>query len=163
MGRYLYICAVLLVLPLFPREALSQPEQSLRTNYTTIYYDNHNDLDDFIWRLGGQRLDFSLDISPATNRVDRIVERVQAILDMRPDNFRVDIRLHRGPLEGENRIAYYESRPRVIHISVDYATDGVLAHEIAHAVVIRYFSTPPPQKIQEILTQYVDKYLWSDY
>ena len=40
---------------------------------------------------------------------------------------------------------------------------GVLAHEVAHAIINQYFAVPPPSKVQEILSQYVDKHLWGDY
>lgn len=163
MGRYLYIFIALFMVLCFPREAFSQSEQSLQTRYTKIYYDNYKDLDDFVWRLGGQRPDFSPDISLVSNRVDRVVDRVETILDMRPNNFKVNIYLHRGQLQGPNKIAFYEHNTRAVHVSVDFATDGVVAHEIAHAVINQYFVPPPPHKMQEILTQYVDKYLWNDY
>jgi hypothetical protein len=81
---------------------------------------------------------------------------------MRPKNFKVKIYLA-GELLGPNRVAYYQYRTKEIHVSVHLVTDGVLAHEIAHAVIDRYFATPPSSKVQEILTQYVDRHLWSDY
>jgi len=163
MSRYLYICIALLMFLIFPREALSQPEKPFKTKYAVIYYDQDKDLDDFIWRLGGQHMDFPIDTSLVSNRVDRVIDRVEAILDMRPHNFRVEVYLRRGPLQGENKVAFYEHKTRAVYCSVDYASDGVVAHEIAHAVICQYFSIPPPKKMQEILTQYVDKYLWSDY
>lgn len=136
-------------------------EKTFRTNYSTIYYSQDKDMDDFIWHIGGQRLEFLSDKQLASNRVDRIVDRVHAILDMRPKDLKFDIYLHRGPMK-ENKVAFYDSKAKAINIYVDYVTDGVLAHEVAHVIINRYFVSPP-SKIQEILTQYVDKYLWSDY
>ena len=98
----------------------------------------------------------------ASFRLDRLVERVQTVLDMWPKNFLITIHLHRGALAA-NKVAYYEKSTKIIHVSVDYASDGVLAHEIAHANMFQFFQTPPPSKMQEILAQYVDKNLWSDY
>lgn len=119
-------------------------------------------MDDFIWRLGGQRLEFLNDRRLASNRVDRIVERVEDILDMRPKGLKFNIYLHRGQME-ESKVAFYDYKTKAIHVSIDYISDGIIAHEIAHVVINKYFVSPPPSKIQEILTQYVDKYLWSDY
>ena len=133
-----------------------------QTKYTTIYYYEDKDIDDFIWRLGGQRLEIARDPKMASYRLDRLVERVQAILDMWPRNFKITINLHRKPLSA-NQVAYYEKNTGVIHISVDYTSDGVVAHEIAHANIEQYFPVAPASKMQEILTQYVDKNLWSDY
>jgi len=146
-----------------PLTAWSQePEKTFSTKYTTIRFVNDKDMDDFLWRLGGQRLDFTNETELVSNRIDRIVERVQAILDMRPVGFHVVVGLQRE-LPGQYKAAYYDPRKGTIYVAVDYATDGVLAHEIAHAVINRYFASPPPSKVQEILTQYVDRYLWSDY
>ncbi len=133
-----------------------------KTKFTDVYYSDRKDMDDFVWRIGGNRTDFATDRGFALNRIDRLVERVEAILDMQPKNFKVNIYLHRGLLDSE-RIAYYDHKTKSIHISVDYATDGVAAHEMAHAVINSHFARPLPGKMQEILTQYVDKNLWSDY
>ncbi len=141
---------------------MADPSGVFKTRYTTVYYSNEKDIDDFIWKLGGQRMGLVADKDLAANRIDRLVERVEAILDMQPKDFKINIYLSRGILES-GRIAFYDHKTKSIHISVDYATDGVTAHEIAHAVMNYHFSTPLPDKMQEILTQYVDKYLWNDY
>lgn len=159
LSRYSLIIVTFL---LCAEPALAQADAVFNTKYAAIYYSQSKDLDDFLWRLGGGRLEFGSDTALAMNRIDRIVERVEAILDMRPKNFKMDIRLHREPLS-VNKVAFYERKSKIIHVSVDYATDGVIAHEIAHAVINQYFDSPIPTKTQEILTQYVDKYLWSDY
>ena len=140
----------------------SQTQNTFQTKYTTIYYFEDADIDDFIWRLGGQRLEISSDPELASHRIDNLVDRVQALLDMWPPNFQVAIYLHRGPLSA-NETAFYEKTEKAIHVSVEYASDGVLAHELAHASIAAFFSVPPPSKMQEILAQYVDKHLWSDY
>ena len=134
----------------------------LKTQFTTVHYSDKKDITDFIWRLGGQKVEFPQNAELASSRIDRLVERVETILDMQPKNFRIDVYLRRGLLDSD-RMAFYDRKTRSIHISVDYASDGVMAHEIAHAVIDRYFPSPLPAKVQEILTQYVDKYLWSDY
>lgn len=157
--------AYLIIVSLFlagPPSALAQSEKIFKTRYAEIHYAEDKDINDFIWHLGGHKLELMRDTVLAQNQVDRIIERVEAILDMWPKNFSIKIDLHRHKLE-PNRVAYYDNKNGSIHISIDHATDGVLAHEIAHAVIHRYFSSPPPSKVQEILTQYVDRYLWSDY
>ena len=157
--------ALLLLLLLFllcPCQSLAAEfGKTFKTNYSTIHYSQDKDIDDFLWHLGGQRLDIARDATVASNRVDRIVERVEAILDMRPEDLKFDIYLHRAPLKG-NRVAFYDNAAKSVHVSIENATDGIVAHEIAHVIINKYFVSPP-SKIQEILTQYVDKYLWSDY
>jgi hypothetical protein len=152
-----FISALVSVFPAF-----SQSEKIFKTKYCSVHYHQEKDLSDFLWRISGSRFEFSRDIDIAQSRIDRIVERVQNILDVQPTNFKLDIYLSRGDLIFA-KVAYYEHKTKSIHISIDNVSDGVLAHEIAHAVICQYFSTPLPSRTQEILTQYVDKYLWNDY
>lgn len=133
-----------------------------KTRYAEIYYLKDEDIDAFIWRLGGNRMEFLDNFDLASNRVDRIVDRVQMLLDMWPENFRVKIYLHPEELD-QNKVAFYEYQTDSLHFSVDYASDGVVAHEIAHAVINQYFPAGAPSKMQEILSQYVDEHLWSEY
>ena len=146
----------------FPLKVWAQSDKVFETKYTTVYFSQDNDLDDFLWRLGGKRLEFASDRQLAQNRIDRLVNRVRLILDMWPDNFRISINVERGALTF-NKVSYYDEHTKTIHISVDYTSDGVLAHEIAHAIISQYFPSPVPAKMKEILCQYVDKNLWSDY
>jgi len=127
-----------------------------------IHYADYKDMDDFLWKLSGERIDFLNKAQLASSYIDRIVDRVQAILGIIPRDLRFKIYLKRGRLEGDKE-AYYDHKTKTIYVSVDYASQGVLAHEIAHAIIDTYFPSPAPSKIQEILSQYVDKYLWSDY
>jgi len=151
----------LILLACSPPKILAQSEKSFQTKYATVLYTQDKDLDDFIWRLGGSRQDPSRESRLASNRIDRLVGRVFAILDMWPRNFKIFINLRRGTLE-KNNVAYYDDRTHTVTLCVDYASDGVLAHEIAHAVINQFFPSTPI-KIKEILSQYVDAHLWSDY
>ena len=156
-----YFTAVLIsLIVLIPAEA--KQEKTFKTKYTTIYYNEDKDLSDFLWKLGGARIDFTGDREMASNRVDKVIERVETILDMRPKDLNINIYLARGELK-YNEVAYYQYKTSALYISVDKVTDGVFAHEITHAIINSYFTMPTPSKIQEILGQYVDKYLWSDY
>jgi hypothetical protein len=159
------LCCFFLAIPILlccPPKLHAQFDKAFKTKYTTIYYSQDSDLDDFFWRVGGARLEFTQDKELAKNRIDRLVNRVNLILDMWPKDFKIFINVERGALEF-NKAAYYDERTKTIHIAVDYASDGVLAHEISHAVINQYFPSPVPSKMKEILCQYVDKNLWSDY
>lgn len=148
----------------YPSAVRAESEHVFNTRQTTIHYQNDQEMDDFVWRLGGARLEFKNDRDLTSTRIDRIIERVESILDMWPPSFHIDIYLHAGALEAQkNKAAYYEYKTRSIHVSVIYISDGVIAHEIAHAVIHQYFPTPTPSKTQEILAQYVDAQLWNDY
>ena len=160
--RPIIYLAVLLVLTIGASAGFAESQNTFKTKYTTIYYKDDKDISDFLWRLGGTRIDFARDKDMASNRVDRIIERVETIIDMRPKNLHIDVYLQRGDLK-YNEIAYYQYKTSAVYLSVDKASDGVFAHELSHAIINRYFMTPIPSKIQEIITQYVDRYLWSDY
>ena len=152
-------------LPQMIAPAATQPSRFgklFKTKYADIYYSSDNDIDSFIWRLGGQRMEFLNNLELASNRIDRIVNRVQTILDMWPESFKVTIYLHSETL-GPNKVAYYEYQTESLHFSIDYASDGVVAHEMAHAIINQHFPSRSPSKMQEILSKYVDEHLWSDY
>jgi len=142
--------------------ASAQAEKVFETKFTTIHYTDDAQIDSFIWRLGGHRLEYLNEPELASHRIDRLIERVSMILDMYPENFHIEIHLQQDPLP-KNKIAYFEYETNAIYSSVDNVSDGVIAHELAHAIIVGYFPTPPPSKVQEILAQYVDKQLWSDY
>lgn len=132
------------------------------TKYSLIQFSEYKDMDDFIWRLGGERVDYLNNPQSASSKIDRIVDRVQTILGIIPRDLRFRINLCRGMLKNDLK-SYYEYNTKSIYMSVDYASQGILAHEIGHAIINNYFPSPIPSKVQEILVQYIDKYLWTDY
>lgn len=142
-------------------DVVAENRKIFKTIYTDIFYSENRTLSDFFWRISGKRFDFLEDLNPARSRVDRIVNRVQSILDMQPDNFHIKINLFAQYEEG--MIALYSYKTNSIIVYADKVTDGIFAHEIAHAVICNYFPEPLPSKIQEILAQYVDRHLWTDY
>ena len=91
--------AVLLILSMGVSAAFAETSNILKTKYTTIHYKDDKDLSDFLWHLGGTRIDFIRDKDMALSRVDRIVERVETIIDMRPKDLNVDVYLQRGDIK----------------------------------------------------------------
>lgn len=152
----------------------SAQETGLETRYATIVFADEADLYEFGRKLGGPG-----SVVSRTNpnvrahikeSVDRIVFRVKALLDMHPDAMKFTIVLH--PTEkglgdvykglgaiADPPIAFYTHKSRTIHMGLQNASDGVFAHEVAHAVINFYFTVPPPAQVQEILAQYVDRHL----
>jgi hypothetical protein len=139
----------------------AENQKIFKTSYCDIDYSDDKALGELFWRISGRRLDFPEDTSLARSRVDRLIDRVQSILDMYPRNFRIRIDLY--PEYERGMIAAYHPGTNSIVVYADKVTDGVLAHELAHAVICNYFDIPPPAETQEILAQYVDKHLWDDY
>ena len=52
--------------------------------------------------------------------------------------------------------SFYLHGKNTIYISFSDLTLGMLGHEIAHAIQSHYFAVPPPPKVQEILSGYVE-------
>ncbi len=135
-------------------------EQLFNTRFFTIHYNSDRELSDLVWRLSGKKPAESANVGMASSRVDEIVERVESLLGMYPKDLHVDMYLQ--PKYESGDVAWYSREKKCITVAVDHVTDGVLAHEIAHAVINSYFDVPPPKQVQEILAQYVDRQLWSD-
>jgi hypothetical protein len=55
-----------------------------------------------------------------------------------------------------NLPSFYLHDQKTVYISEEDLTVGMLAHEVAHAIVSHYFVVPPPHKIQEVLCGYVE-------
>ncbi len=142
-----------------PPDLFGQGYRKFDTRYTEIYYEKDDDIKQFLWRISGREVDFYTYPGFARSNVDRIVEKVQSLLDMYPEGFKVAIYLRSGYERGH--IAFYSREGGSITIFADKVTQGILAHEISHAVIYEYFPVPPPKKAQEILSQYVDRNLWS--
>lgn len=99
-----------------------------------------------------------------------LVERVEYVLDMWPDG--LDIKIELSDDADGVRAAYldlYEKQvdyiaftrlsTQTIYISVADTSDRVLAHELAHVVVNKYFTERPPYHIHELLAQFVEAHL----
>jgi hypothetical protein len=56
-------------------------------------------------------------------------------------------------------IAFYSPRSETIYVANNKLRRSVFAHEIAHAIIDRYFDKSPPVKVHELLAQYVEKQL----
>lgn len=53
-------------------------------------------------------------------------------------------------------IGFYDYDNRTVYISLDKANVGVVAHELAHAIISQYFVVPAPTNTQEILAGYAE-------
>ena len=88
-------------------------------------------------------------------KVDIIIEKVQVVLDMFPNNYHIHLvvvpdssdvaRIYKQKYgKRVNHIAYYSLSEKTIYISADDASLRVLAHEVGHSVVDHYFQVRPP-------------------
>ena len=169
------VISCILILLSFYQTAAAQTEwKEYETNCCTIKYTDDSYLKNFTLRIGGFKFTSKgLDerLSLVKPRIDKIMEKVQAALDMHPSDMHIAIVLYpdykslekifrQFTVTGHTPLAFYANRTKSIYVDVSSITDGVLAHEMAHGVINFYFKIPPPRKMQEILAQYVDLHLW---
>jgi len=155
--------------------------KSVGTKYANMCYSNDKGLQRFTKGIGniGKGSSFfsaGLEKEPAGKKVDLLVERVSRLLDMYPFDLRFNIYVYQNHRDIESAytrmtalgvfgripVAFYSHKSRTIYVSVENISAGILSHEIAHAVINFYFPEPPPERMQEILAQYVDKHLWAE-
>jgi len=108
-----------------------------------------------------------------TAKFNAIIEQAKVVLNMYPRNLHVKVVILPTARDcsaifakkyglREKKIAYYSLSENTIYISASDARVGVLAHELAHAIVDFYFSERPPYHIHELLAQSVEQHLESN-
>ncbi len=106
------------------------------------------------------------------DKFDRIFRKVEKILDMYPRKIHPVIKLFKnqsqldkeyaqifGSFDGKERISYYVHKYTTIYTTEAMISEGVLAHEIGHAVADHYFLILPPDKVGEMLSQFIELHL----
>lgn len=164
--------------PLHPSGAFGEGYQ-VHSRFTIIQYDRPEELEAMKSKLRADALTRSLDRiflgtgknasgSELGKTVDRMFQRVQLILDMPKPKMKVKIRVFRTRKEVSAAFyeiagrpadipAFYWRETNTIYLETEGLTPGILAHEMAHAVIDDYFIICPPPKIAEMLCQYVDR------
>lgn len=156
--------------------------QDHETKYTVLRYQQFEDIRKF-----DSAIDFSPDeftikglfsvgnsddpLGSLDRKIDALYERVQEILDMRKKIRKVGINIY--PTEKQFHSAYYQItwmkrtvrswylfEKNTIYIDVNDVHEGILAHEMAHAIIDNYLDVRPPRATAEILATYVDQHLF---
>lgn len=153
--------------------------KSLKSFYFTVYYRPGADLKKIERKLRKRAPYFSVDSESRplktdedkiAYRMDLLFRRTKEILGMRPRVKNLEIRIfeNRKELNDEyrrifgkktNLISFYIYKYDTIYTSESDISDSVMAHEMGHVIVDHYFTARPPEKIREILSQYVDAHL----
>lgn len=104
------------------------------------------------------------------NKADAIFERVQEILDMRKPMKKVSVNVYSSK-ENLQKAFFYITKSNMpyragyifeyntIYLNVTDLHAGMLAHEMAHAIIDHYMTVRPPSAAAEILARYVDSHL----
>jgi hypothetical protein len=148
-----------------------------KTRYTTVSYERDDLLRKFNRKisLGGlsylvrNKKNITLE-DEIRNKIDAVFEKSESILDMFPKNLQFTIVLlaSETDVQGIYRnkygrksefISFYSPGNKTVYLSVNDVRLGVLAHELAHVILDNYFDVPPPVKIHELLSQYVETHI----
>ncbi len=153
--------------------------QELKSRYVTLVFTDMEVLQEFNsnLRLNG-KLDYAIRQKNIITvgdevlaKVDIIIEKVEAVLDMFPDNYHIRLVLLPNASQvaviykqkygkDVNHIAYYSLSEKTIYISVNDTRLKVLAHEIGHSVVDYYFlKVRPPYNIHELMAQFAEQHV----
>ncbi|MEW6666394.1 MAG: hypothetical protein AB1512_14385 [Thermodesulfobacteriota bacterium] len=157
----------------FPQEGVQE------TRFASIQYQNPGQLEELARKIQPSALTLSLNqilLGPGKSQtearagryVDQLFQRVQVILEMPKPDLRVKIKIYRNQDELSEAFAgitgrstqspaFYWRETNTIYVHLEKISTGILAHEMAHAVIGHYFIVSPPEKIAELLCQYVDK------
>jgi hypothetical protein len=163
------------------QEEEGRPWETIETKYTVIHYPNQADLRKINNSIHYGPTRWSISRWKASQpgdemqerlgaKVDRLFERVQEILDMRTRMGRIVIKIFpdkEALYEAYEEVykkpakvrAWYTYEYNTIYLSVPDLHEGMLAHEMAHAVIDHYFQVRPPAATAEILARYVDSHL----
>ena len=153
--------------------------QSLETEYTIIFYRDLNALQKLNKKIkyGPRKRGFfsspSKDelIFMVSRKTDLLFERVQEILDMRRKTKKVAVQCYADRTELDNEFfriyrkknhvrAWYWFKNNTIYLNLDDLHEGMLAHEMAHAIIDQFLLVRPPPTTAEILARYVDSHLF---
>jgi hypothetical protein len=185
-SRVIIVTAIALFFSLSPKRAYAEGLEwnKVETRFTAIHYQAPEDLETFYSRIdygpnhwGIKRL-FSSSApgnlqDVVARKVDLLFERVQSILGMRKKMDRVHVRLHQDKdqlhqvfleiYRQECRLrAWYRYKNNTVYLNLQDLNEGMLAHELAHAVIDHYLLVRPPRATAEILARYVDSHLKDD-
>ena len=158
--------------------------QNLETRHVKLYYGNIEVLKKFDKTIDYDeaRQGFGFFGKKSSNddfeaglkkKIDALYERVQAILDMRKAIKKVKVKIYPSQealwdayeaiyKKRRELRAWYIFEYHTVYVNVEDLHEGMLAHEIGHAIIDNYLEIRPPAATAEILARYVDSHLHAD-
>lgn len=154
--------------------------QSLTTKHTVLRFQSDEDLIEFDSQIdygssGGLgslfgSSDKKNNREKLVQKIDALYKRVQEILDMRKFIRPVTINIYpdtdalqaayRELFKGNAQLrAWYLFEKNTIYLQIGDINEGMLAHELAHAIIDNFLQVRPPAASAEILARYVDAHL----
>ncbi len=153
----------------------------LETRYTTVRYQDLKSLLQFeknvkfglaVWQPEPSFSDkkTALRAGLLSQKIDRIFQRAQTILGMHKKMAKITINVY-----GNRRLleaaytemfseacgvpAWYAHANGTVYLSAEDINAGMLAHELAHAVIDSYLLLQPPAASAEIIARHVDRHI----
>jgi hypothetical protein len=156
--------------------------KSLETKYTIIHYQSAKDLGKFCAKVKYGPKDWGLRVllsgtrpgylvmDIASKKTDILFEKVQDILGMRKEMEKVNIRIYQNEAQLHeayseiyqgacNIRAWYRQKNNTVYVNASDLQEGVIAHELTHAIVDHYLLVRPPRPTAEIIARYVGSHL----
>ncbi len=168
----LYFIVIMGTVLSLPLAAISY---TLESRYASITYDDITDLREFNDELYMGRLNSQIKRSDTIegeviSKINFIVEKVMAVLDMFPSQLRFSIMIHPNVRRVQDDfrqiysisvdyIAFYSPSQNKVFYAADESILRVVAHEIGHVVAENYFTISPPQKIHEVMAQFAEQHI----
>ena len=149
----------------------------IKTQYASVSYEKDEMLQTFNKRLymGGFRFLLN-EKRPLTvedevkNKIDLVTVKAEEILEMFPPHLQYSMTLLENMDQVRDMFMKFHNldwkRPGLyspvndtVYLSVKNSNLKVVAHEIGHVVVNKYFKVRPPVKIHELLAQFVESHI----
>ena len=105
-------------------------------------------------------------------KFDRIFVKAEKILDMYPRKIHLTIKIYKNQSQLDDeyarifkrsnrkrRISYYIHKYTTICTTERVIREGILAHEMGHAICDHYFLIRPSEPVRELMAQYVELHL----
>lgn len=154
--------------------------KKIEGNHFTIYYAPELELYSLARQLNVAPLDQFLSGGPAgkdgptgeselAGMLDTLFLRVCDILDMHLYSFKGTVKICRDSAQlntiyqvlfGKSAIkvtrSFYAYSVNTIYTSAENFQLGIIGQEMGHMIINNYFVVPPPEKVQEVLSAYVE-------
>ncbi len=141
------------------------------TKHTFIYYQCLKDLENFNRKINFKTSQESFDIANSvSDKIDAIFKKSQQLLGMQGFVNKITIKIFKNKQQldrayfkiykkDSNSRAWYTHEKLTVFIQLNDIHRGMIAHELAHAIIDHYLIIPPPKETAEILARYVDTHM----
>jgi len=172
---------LIFILTIFPKPLFAANEEwnAIESAYFTIYYKPDCNVKKIERRLRTRYFyvdEYRRQSKPENTeekiayRMDLLLKKIKEILGMHPRKMNLTIKIFKNKKElyeeyenifnsQERHKAFYVHKYTTIYTTEGDISDSVMSHEIGHAVVDHYFVVRPPERVRELLAQYVDLHL----